>query len=284
VDYFGPILLATIGVMIVLSIWLTSGPYSNRYPQDDDSSDQQAPRSHENIDGRLSHDFGALINAVRYEGRANRKEENREDNRKAIRDIVTISTLFLTFVALAETCVAIFKQVDDAKDAVIVSQRAWVDPSFVTLNTPIVVGSPLVYKVSYKNVGHSPATAFAWRFDNGFVPAQKPNAFERFDAGTNSTCDGLAPDDKLGSVEFPAPQNASDPAALDYVPGVSNSPKVKNQIVADEDMTSGKHYFYLQGCFVYRTMNRVGKSRFCFFVQNVGGNYSEHRCGDNAAE
>ena len=283
-DYFGPILLAIIGVMIVLSIWLTSGPYSDRYPQDENSSSQATSQGYGNIDERSSSDFGALINAVHYEGRANRKEDNREDNGKAIRDIVTISILFLTFVALAETCVAIFKQVDDARDAVIVSQRAWIDPAFVTLPAPIVAGSRWYIRSVIKNVGHSPATAFAWAFENGFRPAQKPNAFERFDAGTNSTCDGLTPDDKLGSVEFPATQSASDPATLDFVPGFSNSPKVKNRIVADEDMISGKHFFYLQGCFVYRMLNREGKSRFCFFFQNIGGSYSENRCGDNAAE
>jgi hypothetical protein len=285
VDYFGLILLATIGVMIVASIWLTSERYSNRYLQDDNNSYQPKPPGQENIDGRTSPDFRALINAVHYEGRANRKEENREDNGKSLRDIVTISILFLTFIALAATCVAIIWQVNDARDAVVISQRAWIDPLFVRISPPIVVGNPLVYRVSYQNVGHSPATALTWAFDNGFRPVQKPNAYARFDAGPNSTCNGLTPDDKDGSVEFPPPQSVPPSEYLpNFAPGRSNSPKVKHPVVADEDMLNGNHLYYIQGCFVYRTMNLVGKSRFCFFLQKDGDSYSLSGCGDNIAE
>jgi hypothetical protein len=231
----------------------------------------------------LSADFAALINAINNQGRANREEEKREDRGKSFRDKVNIFILGFTFVALAWTCWAIIQQVEEmrraygplkqqaesAKDTLIISQRAWIDPLFVRLEPP-TYGAPIVYRVTYQNVGHSPATDLNWAFDNGFREAEQQGSFERFDSGLNSTCDGLTPDDSGAAIEFPPPQGVSP---TDYtphfLPGRSNGPRVKHKITADLDMINGGHHFYVQGCIVYRTMGIIGKSRFCFSLSTI---------------
>src|ERR1035438_7228730 len=57
----------------------------------------------------------ALINAIHAEGRANRKEEKREDRGKKFIDGITLVVLICTLVALVLTYFAIRKQVDEMK-------------------------------------------------------------------------------------------------------------------------------------------------------------------------
>jgi hypothetical protein len=56
-----------------------------------------------------------LIDTIRYEGIANRKEENREDNGKIFRDYLTILVLGITLIALWRTYWAISDQVDETR-------------------------------------------------------------------------------------------------------------------------------------------------------------------------
>src|ERR1019366_183872 len=78
----------------------------------------------------------ALINAIHAEGRANRKEEKREDRGKKFIDGITLVVLICTLVALVLTYFAIRKQVDEMKRvydpiekqarAAITDERPWI--------------------------------------------------------------------------------------------------------------------------------------------------------------
>ena len=68
-----------------------------KYPaqQEPTTGDTARPRSND-IGGRPSTDFAALIDAIANEGSANRAEEKREDGGKQFRDWVTILLLIAT--------------------------------------------------------------------------------------------------------------------------------------------------------------------------------------------
>src|SRR5579863_386334 len=103
-----------------------------------------------NKENGLSDDFSALINAIHYEGAANRDEESREDWGKKVRDYITIGVLGLTLVALYKTYAAISDQVEEmrkvyapiaeqariAQDNIVADHRAWIGVSMVRLDTP----------------------------------------------------------------------------------------------------------------------------------------------------
>ncbi len=99
---FGIVLLIVGILALIASIWMTS----------ERGRELPTPSRREHVQSDLSGDFSALIDAIHYEGSANRKEEQREDRGKVFRDCLTIGILALTFVALATTCWAIIKQVD----------------------------------------------------------------------------------------------------------------------------------------------------------------------------
>jgi hypothetical protein len=75
-------------------------------------NEPSGPRE-EQIPHSTSANFSKLIDAIHYEGDANRKEENTEDRGQRHRDYFTIMILVATFVTLAITCVAIFQQVGE---------------------------------------------------------------------------------------------------------------------------------------------------------------------------
>jgi hypothetical protein len=156
VEVLGTGLLGAIAIMIVASIWLASERYSNRNFEDDDPSYTPQRPSQENIDGRISPDFATLLNAVHYEGRAGRKEEKREENDKALRDIITISILGLTFVALGATCIAIFEQVDAMRANEVADHRAWIGAT-VAIMDQLASDKPVHAKIYYSNTGRQPA-------------------------------------------------------------------------------------------------------------------------------
>ena len=106
----------------------------------DDETDRkpQKQAARYGIKNRPSSDVAALIHAIRDEGRATRKEENSEDRRKQLLDIVTIILVSLTLIAvfmqvheMVKVYDPIKTQADAARSQADASQnsvRAWVAP------------------------------------------------------------------------------------------------------------------------------------------------------------
>jgi hypothetical protein len=293
VDFFGPILLAAIGVMIVASIWLTSERYSNRQFHDEESSYQPKPPSIENIDGRLSPDFSALVNAVHYEGRANRKEEQREDNENSLRDIITITILGLTLSALVATCIAIIEQVhemrlaypelqraakgaldqasaaktqaetakvqaDSARDAVIASDRAWVGPNGATMDGVPAKGTDIKLHINYQNTGREPGRGFVPKVDPFIATAAElTNGTAAFRiAGNLDTCRLSKP---VTGTQVVYPTSGFS----------SNSQNVTiDKSGIDDQLISGASMIFVVGCFSYETFGQPHYSAFCFYYKN----------------
>jgi hypothetical protein len=103
---FGYLLLVVALIAIIASIWLTSDHKRLSQPS-------QVPKQIQ--DDGLSNNFSALVNAIHYEGAANRSEEGKEDRGRKIIDVITLIVLTLTLIALSETYVAISDQVEEMK-------------------------------------------------------------------------------------------------------------------------------------------------------------------------
>ena len=70
-------------------------PSKNRLNKQFKREPRKWTRRHNN-QNRPSADFSALIDRIAYEGRANRKEEKREEFWKSVRELLTIALLFVT--------------------------------------------------------------------------------------------------------------------------------------------------------------------------------------------
>jgi hypothetical protein len=166
-------------IAIVTAIFLTS-EWKRRREEYPPSLNPQNNRD-QNISKSANPEFAALIEAIREEGRAYRKEEYREDDRKTVVDFLNTLFLILTFFVLAYTCYAIIQQVhemqraygpisDQAKnsadqiaamngqqsvmhgqlDEMKADRRPW-----VMLNGAIVIDKPLVFNAQGAHIAFS---------------------------------------------------------------------------------------------------------------------------------
>jgi hypothetical protein len=93
-------------VIVSTIVWgLGAGFLRGSLPDEVSGSTKSQP-SGQNIYGPPTADFAALVDAINTQGRANRKEERREDFRRQFIDVTTIMLLALTVVA-------IFRQVNE---------------------------------------------------------------------------------------------------------------------------------------------------------------------------
>jgi len=126
-------------------------------------------------------DFAALINTIKSEGIAFRKEEQREDRGKKFREWITVVLVTLTLVAIgwqvhemikvyepirsqAEAARiqadALIKQVETSTKAMESAQRAWVGAENISLTSAPALGEPIDIWIHYQNSGREPATGF----------------------------------------------------------------------------------------------------------------------------
>lgn len=145
----------------------------------------------------VSPDFAALIDTMRSEGRAYRREEQREDRGKNIREWFTIALISMTFVAICYQVHEMIKvyepikeqadaakiaadstkraadaatrqseiagrQADNSDKAMLQAQRAWIGPRDARLESKPVVGQKNKFVVEYQNTGKEPALSFVF--------------------------------------------------------------------------------------------------------------------------
>jgi hypothetical protein len=79
-------------------------------------SEQRKTEIYADDQSGLSPDFKALIHTIRREGRAYRKEEQREDRAKRFREWITIALIALTFIAVCYQVHEIIKVYDPIRD------------------------------------------------------------------------------------------------------------------------------------------------------------------------
>lgn len=243
---------------------------------------------------RPSTDFAALIDAIKKEGVAYRKEEQREDRGKKFREWTTIVLIAMTFVAVCwqvhemikvygpiklqadaaqksaeaasqsavaakEQAEAMTKQAETSAQAIIGSQRAWVGPTNATFGAEPAIGKPIEVTIQYQNTGREPALAF--RYFSDLFPAtikeQTDGTVEKTLSDYLNACREMK-EWSGGSVIYPISGT--------FGGGYNLNIKSKDDFV-DEPMTKGDTLAILRGCFAYRSVGMPHHSYFCFFYK-----------------
>jgi hypothetical protein len=128
--------------------------------------------------------------------------------------------------------------------------------------------SDLKIELYYSNIGKSPAINLNSSFYGGtatfpegwdpFLPATLPNdPFLPIAVGPNHTCDGLLPSCD-GLVVFP------DASTKQWIESVIYRKTILPSILVN------KGVLFLEGCFVYETMNEIHKTWFCLIAYADG--------------
>jgi hypothetical protein len=163
-----------------------------------------------------------------------------------------------------------------AQQAFIASQRAWLGPNSAKLNEAPVVGKKVDVVITYHNTGREPARNVAW-ITNTFAatPEEDTNgitSLKMIDFLMN--CHRLQ-ERESGQVVYPSTGFGSSMLSM-----------ILPEDMIDEDIITGKKFILIQGCFVYRTFDKVRHTAFCFFYKwgqtkpeslntCLGGNYAD---------
>ncbi len=287
---FDQFLLVIVAVAIITAIFLTSESKRRReeYPA---SLNPQYNRD-ENISESANPEFAALIKAIREEGRAYRKEEYSEDDRKTVVDFLNTLFLILTFCVLTYTCYAIIQQVaemqkaypeihrqaqaaidqasaakiqadtaktqaDAARDAAIAANRAWVGPSGATMDGVPAKGADIKIHIAYQNTGREPARGFGPKLDPFIATgAEMANGTTGFRITHNLDTCRLSKPVAGTQVVYPTTglSSSSQNVTID-----------KGGI--DDQLLSGASIIIVVGCFSYETFGESHYSAFCFYYR-----------------
>lgn len=246
-----------------------------------------------------SPDFKALIDAIRREGRAYRKEEQREDRGKKFREWVTIALIALTFAAVCYQVYEMIKvyepikeQAEAAKVAADSTKRA---ADAATKQSEIATKQAEIAAKQADNSDRAMLQAQrAWigprdaRLESKPVAGQKnkfvveyqntgkePALSFIFDAAplvataageTDGTVNRTMTEYLQKCVSMPARALAG---VVFPTSGFSVSQLTIdiNEKLIDDDIAGGKSALIIQGCFAYQTSNITRHSAFCYFYR-----------------
>jgi hypothetical protein len=274
-----------------------------------DVLEETKAEAHANNPFETTPDFEALITTIRQEGRAYRKEEQREDRGKQFREWITIVLIGLTFAAVCYQVFEMIKvyepireQAEAAKQsadattraadaatqqseiatlqsnnsdrALILAQRAWVGPTIAAIEAAPEIGKPLKISIQYANSGREPALNFIYAGDV-FAATAADEANGVITAKVNAAFKGCAAATTLrsGQVVFPTVANTTNNLGL-----------TTNDEFVDQAIMDGEKTIIVDGCFVYKSFDVIRHSYFCFFFNNKktkreGLNYCENGAG-----
>ncbi|WP_439407941.1 hypothetical protein ACNJX9_04425 [Bradyrhizobium sp. DASA03076] len=247
----------------------------------------------------VSDDFAALIDTLRQEGRALRREEQREDRGKKFREWVTIIVITMTLIAVCYQVYEMIKvyepikqQADAAKDAadateraadaatrqseiasrqaessdkaMLQAQRAWIGPRDTRLEAKPAAGQKNKAIVEYQNTGKEPALAFVYDVAPVLATAAEDTdgTLARVMTDFMWKCVGIQPR-PLAGVVFPTSGFSSSQLSLPL-----------DEKFMDADVEAGKKTLLIQGCFAYQTGNATHHSAFCYFYNANRSDFS----------
>jgi hypothetical protein len=261
-------------------------PFKNPFHRKPKRNDEK-PQSRKHNKGRPSADFAALIDTVRDEGRAYRKEEQREDRGKRRREWITIGLIFLTFsavcyqvyemikvyepireqaeaskkaaVATVRAADAATRQSENSDRAIVQAQRAWVGPLVASFAAEPSIGKAIEITVNYQNSGHEPAIGFVYSIEpfGADVADDKSGVADARIQNYLAACKNTL-EWRGGSVVYPSTGG--------FGGGYAMNSKTKDDFVT-EGMIKGDTLIVVQGCFLYQTFETPKHSYFCYFYR-----------------
>jgi hypothetical protein len=175
-----------------------------------------------------------------------------------------------------------FYQSHLAQQGTIEANRAWINPFFAYLGSPLRLNEKLHYSIVYQNAGRAPASGINWRFEDGYFDTPPDDDGSKIKIGPNETCKGLRPTE-TGGIEFPPAQGITEKQREEQMRPHEFVMMSKTTNV-DESMLNSEHRFYVQGCVAYWTMSIIGRSKFCFYYVLTDKNADLRLCPGNFAE
>lgn len=221
-----------------------------------------------NKSNRPSGDFSALIDAIHYEGAANRSEESNEDSGKTVRDYITIAVLILTLIALYKTYAAISDQVEEmrkvygpiaeqakiAHDNIVADHRAWIGVSRGEID--LAQDKPVHAKIKYNNTGRQPTPVsinvaiFPYTYDDWAISGKAGKDI----TAAHDAC--FSVDDKIIPTVSAFP--GTGPSEYQY--DITNA-----DISMDKKFLSGDKVIVVFGCFLYKSYGQIRHTTYCGF-------------------
>jgi len=280
-------ILIIIGIASILTaIFLTSEwDFKDKFNDDERGDHPSGPRKDYVSRGSITN-FSGLIDAIHYEGHANRKEERREDRGQRLRDNFTITALVATLVTLGVTCVAIFQQVGEmqkvypeiqrqsdfaskqaeiARAEYIANQRAWIGPTGAEITEPPMDEKQIAIRIAYYNSGKSAAGTFEYSTSHKFskVDWLSPDAAACFALQAIKTFCMNINEYSAFHVVWPTTETSyysmfspADPD--DHSIGLTRF---------DNDLRTGDGVFVVTGCFVYTSAPETHHTAFCYYAE-----------------
>jgi len=178
---------------------------------------------------------------------------------------LVISTIGL-FIATGVSAVVLFVTDHTLRKTMIASNRAWVVPTAMTLNSELKTAQEGNLTFVYGNSGHEPAVKVG-RHDTSviisgdFLGASGPqNVLETFRAAIEK---GNFPDSCAV---------ARQKRFLGVInPGIGNNVGYVN--IRPENVTdavvNGKDFVVIRGCFIYETMGETHSTEYCYFYSKL---------------
>jgi hypothetical protein len=169
--------------------------------------------------------------------------------------------------AAASQAAAAVESVKIARDNLLAAERAWIGPTAAAMNTPIQLNNPIKVTINYGNTGRQPAQAITLLgsktysiddWNGGVIAAKDIDDFRKGCMNANVT---LAP---TMLVVYPTTGFQSYMMNLDSAS--KNNPE-NLRYVASDKLISGDEIFALTGCIVYKTVETVHHSAFCYYYR-----------------
>lgn len=270
----------TLGVVVAFSLGVSlSWLFFQRLQRESKDSSEQEPASYEyerkgenDQADAIAAGFSALIDRIRYEGKANRGEERREDSGKAFREKITIGLIVATLIAIGwqvREMIRVYEPIREqaeasnkAANAAAASQRAWVGPLSATVNSGIQKDKGITAIITYQNSGREPAASFytAWAVKLYSLADWNNGAATKDIMTFSSECLKVTNLPPGLQVVYPNTGFGSYQISFD-----TEKQAEANKIIVTDDIISGKSIVAVKGCFTYKSLKEFHHSAFCFY-------------------
>lgn len=240
-----------------------------------------------------SPNFATLIDIIKSEGIAYRKEEQREDRGKNFREWITIGLIAFTFGAVCwqvhemikvyepirqqaeaagqqaaaakQQAESMAKQAETSAKEIVAASRAWLGPLTTTINS-VQKDKALEGVVQYQNTGREPATDVLPNIST------KIYLLDEWNSGTAAKeiialaekCLAISETQLPRGLQVVYPNIGFSTYQLHFDTNKGAEP---DKIIVTDDMIAGKTIFKVQGCFIYRSIGSIHHSAFCYFYQ-----------------
>jgi hypothetical protein len=191
-------------------------------------------------------------------------------HRKLVRTVLEANFIIQFMLVVCTGLLAYIAWVTDhtLDNTLVAANRAWIAPRVIQITGKVEVGKWLETRVVFDNIGKEPALSLLSSAPNsGYFPVAPNKQIEREwdikNIPPNKTCETINTEASGGLTIYPVGiiQTVQEMSIISF----GDSTGLTNEVFA------GKNVFWTQGCFAYRTFNKIRYSAFCFIWQPIPG-------------